>query len=272
VIYTLYVNETAAAFADHNERLQAQALATSGLELAAYRLTEIPNQRPSLGRFSFRQGSAAVTVVFSAENGRIDLNFAPKEILAGLFSGLGAAADTALFFADRIIAWRKPLASGASDPEASVYQESGLIYGPRHGPFQSVDELGLVPGMPIQFVDRALPYLTVYSGRGEVNVLSAPPAVLAALPGLTPDRLQMLVTERSGAVPQDVMRAQLGLAANYITLQPTAANHVIVDMQFRSRRRVRAEAVIFVLDKDSEPYRVLSWRDEELSADAPVAN
>ena len=267
VIYSLYVRETAAAFLDHNERLEAQALAVSGVELAVYRLTQIPGQRPSLGRFSFRQGSAAVAVEFASENGRIDLNFAPKEVLGGLFIGLGVDSEAALNFADRIVAWRTPLASGASDAEASLYQGAGKTYGPRHGPFQSVDEIGLLIGLPPRFVDRAMPYLTVYSGRGEVNVLSAPSAVLAALPGVTPDRLQMLLGERGGQIPQDVMRAQLGTAGNYISLQPGAANRISVDIQFASKRRMRAQAVVMVLDKDTEPYRVLSWRDEEVPTD-----
>jgi general secretion pathway protein K len=267
VVYSLYVNETAVAFVDHNERLEAQGLAMAGVELAAYRLTEIPDRRPIRGQFSFRQGSAVIGVDFGSENGRIDLNFAPKEVLAGLFIGLGAEPQAALNFADRIVAWRTPLAAGATDLEASIYQGAGKTYGPRHGPLQSVDEIGLVVGMPAQLIDRALPYLTVYSGQGEVNVLSAPPAVLAALPGITPERLDMLLSQRQGA-PQDVVRAQLGMAASYVTLQPSAADRINVDVRFASNRRIHSQAVVLVLDKDTEPYRVLSWRDEELSADA----
>ena len=266
-IYSLYVTETAAAFLDHNERLQAQALAVSGVELAAYRLTAVPKQRPSQGQFSFRQGSATIDVTFGSENGRIDLNYAPKQVLAGLFIGLGADPDSASFFADRIIGWRTALAPGAADNEASIYQSAGAASGPRHGPFQSIDEIGLVPGMPGSFIERARPYLTVYSGRGEINLLSAPSAVIAALPSITPDRLQMLLSEVRGTVPQDVMRAQLGIAATFVTLQPSATNRVTVDMRFPSGRRIRTQAVILVFDNDSEPYRVLNWRDEEVSTD-----
>jgi general secretion pathway protein K len=266
-IYSLYVTETAAAFLDHNERLQAQALAVSGVELAAYRLTAVPKQRPSQGQFSFREGSAVVNVTFGSENGRIDLNYAPKQVLAGLFIGLGADPDSASFFADRVIGWRTALAPGAADNEASIYQSAGAASGPRHGPFQSIDEIGLVPGMPPNFIHRARPYLTVYSGRGEVNLLSAPSAVVAALPSITPERLQMLMSEVGGNVPQDVMRVQLGVAASFVTLQPSMTDRVTVDMRFPSGRRIRTQAVILVLDNDSEPYRVLNWRNEELASD-----
>jgi general secretion pathway protein K len=261
LIYSVYARETALNFVSHDERLQAEALAESGVELAAYELTAQPNLQPLDGHFSFRQGSAAVSVKFRCENSQIDLNFAPKQVLAGLLISVGVQPDDAAAFADRIIAWRTPLAPGASDAEAAIYEAAGKPYGPRHGPFQDPNELGMVAGLPAEVLDRVLPYLTVYSGRPEVNVLAAPPQVLAALPGLTPDRLQSLVNLRANA-PQDVMRAQLGMTQSYITLDPSKANRVTVDVQLHSGRRIRTQAIIFLVPRDTEPYRVLSWRSD----------
>jgi hypothetical protein len=85
--------------------------------------------------------------------------------------------------------------------------------------------------------------------------------VLAALPGITPERLHQLLTQRE-AIPEDVLRAQLGMAANYITLQPSAGNRIDVDVRFRTNTRIRSQVVVFLVDNDIEPYRVLSWRDE----------
>lgn len=267
IVYSLYVHQTAAAFVDHDERLEAQALAMSGIELAAYRITET-DRRPSLGRFSFRQGSAAVGVLFAAENGRIDLNFAPKEVLAGLFIGLGANDQDAVGFADRIVAWRTPLANGATDTEAPIYQSAGKSYVPRHAPFQSIEEVKLVTGLAPTFVDRALTYLTVYSGKAGVNVLAAPDAIIAALPGITPDRVRLLLGARDAAAPQNVIQGELGAAATFVDMAPSDASRVTVDMRFTSGRRIRTEAIVLVHNGDAEPYRVLRWRDEELSSDA----
>lgn len=266
VIYSLYARQTALKLLDHQERLQAQALAISGVELAAYRITSYGDFRPSVGRFSFRQGTAVIDVAFSAENGRIDLNFAPKELIAGLFVTLGAPLEDAQNFADRVVAWRTPLNPGAADNEKPLYQAARKPYGPRHGPFQHVDELTMVIGMPTLLIERALPYLTIYTGHQLVNLLSAPSQVLAALPGVTPAVLQNLLAQRGGA-PRDVLRAQLGHAADYVTMQPGPTDRVDVDVRFSSNRHIRSEAVIFVLDRDVEPYLVLSWRDEELAGD-----
>lgn len=261
LIYSVYAREAALNFVGHDERLQAEALAELGVELAAYQLTAQANLQPLQGHFSFRQGTAAVSVKFRCENSLIDLNFAPEQVLSGLLIGVGVQPDDAVAYADRIIAWRTPLRAGTNDAEAAIYEATGKSYGPRHGPFQDPNELGLVAGLNGALVDRVLPYVTVYSGRPEVNVLAAPPQVLAALPGLTPDRLQLLVNLRANA-PQDVMRAQLGMTQSYITLDPSRANRVTVDVQLHSGRHIRTQATIFLLPRDTEPYRVLSWRND----------
>jgi general secretion pathway protein K len=120
--------------------------------------------------------------------------------------------------------------------------------------------LALVLGLPPVLVDRALPYLTVYSGQAEINVLNAVPPVLAALPGLTPDRLHDLLASREG-VPLDVLRARLGLAARYVTVQPSIANRLQVVVAIGPNHRIHYEIVIVLLKGDREPYRVLSWHD-----------
>jgi len=260
-IYALYVREMAAAFAGHHDRLEAQALALAGVELAAYQITAIPDRRPSQGRLRFRMGTAEVIVDYRSESARIDLNLAPKELLAGLFVALGARREDAAAYADRIAAWRTPPTAETADAETSLYGAAGKDYRPRRGPFQHTAELTLVLGLPQVLIDRALPYLTVYSGQAEINLLDAAPEVVAALPGVTPEWLHVLLAQREGA-PQDVLRARLGPAARYVTVQPSKANRVMVEVRFDPKRRLRSEAVVLLLDGDAEPFRVLSWRDD----------
>jgi general secretion pathway protein K len=261
LIYSVYAREAALNFVSHDERLQAEALAESGVELAAYQLTAQPDLQPLKGQFSFRQGAAVVSVKFRCENSLIDLNFAPGDVLANLFISVGVQPEDAAVYADRIVAWRTPLQPGASDSEAAVYEAAAKPYGPRHGPFEDPNELGMVANLPAVLIDRVLPYLTVYSGRPEVNVLAAPAQVLAALPGLTPERLQVLLNLRADA-PQDVMKAQLGMTQSYITLTPSRANRVTVDVHLQPGRDIHTQATIFLVPQDTEPYRVLAWRND----------
>ena len=97
-IYSIYINNSALAVSGMDDGLQAEALVSAGLELTAFRLT-VPKdkdsdkdkdkdkeaQRPTRGQFAFRLGRANVTVNYSSETARIDLNAAPKVLLAGSF-------------------------------------------------------------------------------------------------------------------------------------------------------------------------------------------
>jgi general secretion pathway protein K len=260
-IYTIYVHETVFASVGRSQRLQAQSLALAGVELAVYQLTANPKAQPLRGKFAFRLGNAEVAVDFRSENSRIDLNFASPQVLAGLFVAFGAQPEDAQGYAERIFAWRTQLPSGATDNEAGLYRSAGKNYGPRHAPFQHVNELGLVLGVPQIMIDRALPFLTVYSGQAEVNLLNAAPEVLAALPGMTPERFNIVLGLREGA-PQDILSAQLGTAGQFATVQAGKSNRISIDVRFADHR-ARSEAVILLRDDENEPYRVLSWRDED---------
>src|SRR5437763_1010778 len=173
----------------------------------------------------------------------------------------GAMREDAAAYADRIAAWRTPPTAETADAETSLYGAAGKDYGPRRGPFQHTAELTLVLGLPQVLIDRALPYLTVYSGQAEINLLDAAPEVVAALPGVAPEWLHVLLAQRGGA-PQGVLRASLGPPARYVTVQPSKANRVMVEVRFDPKRRLRSEAVVLLLDGDAEPFRVLSWRDD----------
>ena len=177
-----------------------------------------------------------------------------------MFIALGAKPEDGAGFADRVVAWRTPPTPGTDDTEASLYRAAGKAYGPRRAPFQHVNELALVLDLPPAVVDRALPHVTVYSGQAEINLLDAAPEVLAALPGVTPERLHILLGQRDAA-PQEVMRA-LGPAARYVTAQPNKTNRVAVEVRFDGNRRLRSEIIVLLLDGDTEPFRVLSWHDD----------
>ena len=132
-------------------------------------------------------------------------------MLSGLFVGLGATRGAADFYADRIIAWRASPQPGAPE-ESSYYRAAGLIYSPRGAPFQQSAELGLVLGIPEAMVERAMPFVTVYSRSGRHHAMDAAPQVLAALPGMDPSRLDAVLNERAGG-RRNAQRVQAMLGA-----------------------------------------------------------
>ncbi|MDF2998467.1 MAG: putative ral secretion pathway protein [Xanthobacteraceae bacterium] len=259
-VYAVYIANTAAAAAVRNDDLVAQSLVTAAVELAAYRIVSAPkDERPTHGEVVFRMAKARIVAAFRNETARIDLNAAPRELLAGLFSTLGAKPDEADKYADRIIAWRTP-ASVTQD--VATYREAGLDYAPRGASFVHVDEIWLVAGLPPALVEQALAHLTVFSGRADVLAREADPIVLASLPGAAPDR-QTETPDPGGSPGGERQTALPGT-----TTEGGDAMRVTVRIDFDNGGVHAAEAVILLRDFGDDPYRVLSWRDG-LNVEAP---
>jgi len=263
-IYASYVANTALAVAVNDDAIQAEAVRSAAVELAAARLLAAPAEnRPTRGAFNFRLGRANIAVEFCSEAARIDLNAAPKAVLTGLFVALGAHPNDAEQYADRIAGWRTTPSANSQDAEASLYAAAGLNYLPRGAPFVHVGELWLVLGLPPAMVERAMAYVTVFSGREDVNVLDAAPEVVAALPRMTAERMNAFLGERAGLARGDARSAlaQLGPARAGATVEGSNATRVTARINFDNGRRIVSEAVILVDGRD-EPFRVLSWQDD----------
>ena len=268
LIYLTFVTNTAVAVAASTDRVQSDALVTAGVELAAYQLTAVMEKaRPSSGTFNARMGAARISVTFRSEAARVDLNAAPKGLLAGLIIGLGGTPANAADYADRIVAWRARTDAGEDDPETSSYRTAGMAYAPRHAPFPAAEELWLVRGIPPVVVERMLPFVTAFSNMASINIQDAAPQVVAALPGMTPERVRAVLSQRGD--PRLDPRALPGLAGEGATLDASKAYRVTVVIDFDGGRRSASEVVILLLDEGDEPYRVLSWRNAADGSTAP---
>lgn len=266
-IASVYVAQSATALSLVDAPAESEALITAGLELTALQLSSrAVTPAPTRGGFAFHLGRADLRVEYLAEAARIDLNGAGKELLTGLFQSLGAAPEAAAAHADRIVAWRKRLKPSAEAEEREHYRAAGLAYGPRQMPFDSADELWLVPGLPPGLVQRAMPLVTVHTGANVVNILDAPPEIMAALPGMTPLRLADFLSRRAapGVEPKDLLDA---LGPRQVGAGVGAAGgggevyRVRMRIAFPDGRRQSPEVVV-KLGGGRAPYTVLSWRDD----------
>jgi general secretion pathway protein K len=164
MIYSVYLANSAIALSVNDDEIQTEALVSAALELASYRLIVAAKEtRPTRGTFSVRLGTANVAVDFVSETARIDLNAASKDMLSGLLAVLGARSGDAERYAERIIGWRTKPKLETQANEESLYRAAGLNYSPRAAPFAHSSELWLVAGLPPALIERALPYVTVYS-------------------------------------------------------------------------------------------------------------
>ena len=263
-IFSLYLSNSARALALNDTALQAEALVSAGVELTAYQLQLAGKEaRPALGSFHTRLNGANLAVSFVSEAARVDLNAAPKELIAGLLAVLGAGEEDARQYADRIIGWRTKSKPETVGNEDALYRAAGRPYSPRQAPFAHVNELGLVLGLPPALVERALPFVTIFSCVSGVDVLTAPPEVIAALPGMTPLTLKQFLTDRA-TLPNDsaAIAAALGAAAkSNVAAQKSQAYRLLISVRLPNGRESSSEVVIS-LRGEEDPYRVLSWQDD----------
>jgi general secretion pathway protein K len=262
-IFSVYLSNSAQALAVTDTGLQTEALVSAGVELTTYQLLLAGEKtRPALGSFRFRLDNAEVLVTFTSEAARVDLNFASKEMLANLFAVLGVDQRVASESADRIVGWRTRPKANAANEEEALYCAAGLTYSPRQSFFTHVNELSLVLGMPPELVDRALPFVTVFSGSPNIDVLAAPPEVIAALPGMTPSILNDFLNQRPAlSRNQSAIAAALGPAQASATIPNSKSFRILAVLKFDNGRRTSSEVVI-ALGDDKDPYRVLSWQDD----------
>jgi general secretion pathway protein K len=262
-IFSVYLSNSAQALAVTDTSLKTEALVSASLELTTYQLLLAGDKaRPARGSFQIRLDNADVLVNFTSEAARLDLNFASKEMLANLFEVVGGDPTVAGEAAERIVGWRSPPKANSANAEEALYAAAGLTYGPRQSPFAHVNELSLVLGLPPALVDRVLPFVTIFGGSPNVDVLIAPPEVIAALPGMTPLALNDFLKRRS-ELPreQSAIAAALGPARANATIPQSKSFRVLTTLRFDNGRRATSEAVI-ALGGDKEPFHVLSWQDD----------
>ena len=171
----------AAAFADGMVRLTAHRLARQRIEVPV--AGQVARQVLLDGTPAWcGDGGLLVEVGVFDTAGLIDLNHAPFDTLEVLFIGLGMAKPAAAGLAAAIVDFRDaddaPSIGGA---EAGNYLQAGRSFGPKNGPFDSVDELDQVLGMTPEVMERVRPLVTVHSRAPGIDSNLAPLALLRIL-------------------------------------------------------------------------------------------
>jgi general secretion pathway protein K len=253
------------------EQARARALADGGVFLAIPHMLDplLETQwRPDGRERIVEYGGGTIRIVLQDEAGKIDLNAAPDELLAGLFAALGVGSEETARLVDAIADWKDVgdlhRLNGAKRDD---YRRAGLGWVPRNGPFESVEELRLVFGMTPALYARASPLVTIYSQNARVNSAMASEQVLQALPGAKPAEIARFVQARDRA---EADRAQTGPAPALLPpltgleqfLSPISSRVVTIRSEARTPGGglfVR-EAVVDMTGKGDSPYVFLGWR------------
>ena len=230
----------------------------------AYRQLSWPREaRPNHGAFSAQMDETRIDVVYRSESGRIDINGAPKEVIAGALTAAGASSANASFIADRVFAWRNRQGGADRIAETAVYRKAGLPYGPVNMPFESVLAVALLPNMSPAVLARALPLLTIFNPGGKIDPLVADPKRLFAdFPAGFEDFLGDLKAAAAVNRPDAETVVKIaGAAKDYVSLDSNDNFRAQIVVKL-SGRQVTADVVLVVTEHAVEPYQILYWRDD----------
>jgi general secretion pathway protein K len=140
------------------------------------------------------------------ESGKINLNTLRENngiILTNLLMNNGVPEDTARIIVDSILDWKdKDNLHRLNGAEDDYYQSLPKPYKAKNADFDSVEELIFVRGITKAILQGnpdgkgILPFCTVYSNSDKINLNAAPIEVLKAIPGMTDEMIQRIVTYR----------------------------------------------------------------------------
>ncbi len=235
---------------------QAHYAAEAGLMRAIQALQDGNPQRrwAADGRdYPFAFAGARVDVRIVDEGGKVDLNAASPEVLTGLFRAAGMDLPAAQALTANVVAWRGFLGSTSqAQHDRAAYVAAGRSYGPRHGPFATLEEFQQVLGVTPALYAKLAPALTIWSGRAVPDPNAAPPLALAAIPGLNPAQLAAVLASRK-------KNARTG--GTLIAGGITHSIHARAELPDGARATVVATIRLRPGATGAQPYTVLRWQE-----------
>ena len=241
---------------------QAHYDAEAGLMRAIYGLQDAQPQTHWLadGRtYAFLFGDAHVKVNVIDEGGKIDLNAANPQVLLALLHNIGLPDQQAQDLAQRIVEWRSFATSpGDLSQRAQIYKAAGRDYGPRGGPFVSIEEVQMVLGMTPAIYAKIAPVLTIWSGHDSPDPNTAPAQALFTIPNMDPQQVANILAARQAAQQQPTNAQAQGLAGIQGVTHSIRSEATLADgTRAVLKATVRLQGVRF----GAQPYAVLRWQE-----------
>ena len=225
---------------------KARALAEAGINHVILEMLAADTDRklPVDGSlFTVRIGEDDITLAIRDATGFVDLNAAKPELLDAALEACGVGETARRDLVDAVLDWRDRddlrRLHGIEDDD---YVASGVAWTSRDGAFEAVDELKYLPGMTQSRYDCLAPFVTVYSGRGGLNMEYAPPALVTALTGEEVPAAEADDDSRDGA-PRN------GTFHIYASASGSAATVAAI------------EAVVRISRASKTPFTIVDWRE-----------
>jgi general secretion pathway protein K len=153
--------------------------------------------------YSSQLGDGYYTIRITDESGKVDINTVSDVVLKNLLINLGIQEEEVDTIVDSIMDWKDPddlhRLNGA---ESDYYMSLPNPYKARDANFEALEELLLVKGMTSEILygnnekRGIINFLTINSGTNRININAAPKEVLMAIPGITPEIADGIISFR----------------------------------------------------------------------------
>jgi general secretion pathway protein K len=250
------------------ELARARSLAEAGVTLAIAGLI-VPDPalrwRADGSSRTVLYGSGTIAITVQDEGGKIDLNRAPMELIAGLLDELGVASADGRDALLRGIADQRTAASDrapASDAGIGILPRRRRSATSTDAAFATVSELRQLGGVTRSAYDRIRPFVTVYSQAVTINPQTAPREVLAAVPGVTSQTVDFYIAAReahpAGQPTADLL--SLGAAATkYLAANELGTVTITATAEIETGISFGREAVVALAGASEGPFTILEW-------------
>ncbi|HWE75571.1 MAG TPA: hypothetical protein VG328_20600 [Stellaceae bacterium] len=256
---------------------QLQASADAGVSLAVMGLLDpvVTTRWEADGSVYERQYAGQnLAITIADEGGKIDVNAAPIELIAGLLNEFGADRDQQALITEAIRDRRAQFAAAT----APISSNTGRLFGQSHIidlaqlAFADVSELRLLPGMTRSLYQNLEPEITVYSQNPTLNPMTASRPTLLAIPGTGAGDADAVIASRSGGATQ-LDAATLSKFAIYARVDTLHVVGITVRAKAANGASFTRLAVVVVSpDRPLDQTRILRWEQpSDLSASDEIS-
>lgn len=203
---------------------------------------------------SWQDGSTRVEISILDEAGKVDLNNAPLELLAGLFVAVGRPRETAVLLACNILDRRGQSDGACPEPPDDSPRSRHLFVVP--------EELAQLPGIDAALYDAIADYVTVATGASAIDPRVASRPVLLAIPGATPELVDAFLENRASWRELAGAGNALSLvaAAAFAVVSPVSEFTIKAVATTAGAARFRADLQIRLTGRPKTPYEIVAMR------------
>jgi len=211
-------------------------------------------------------GDARVGYILQDENGKLDINNAPVELIESLLLGLGHTQETARSLAHAIDDWRdEDDARHQHGAEQREYSAAEMSWMPSNAPFRSIQELRHVMGISADIYRNLAPLITVYGSSDKINPLYSAPALLKTIPDIDTAELENYIDARESLLAEEDPAALplLTSVESFVSGQAGPVYTVFGRAELPSGMVATRRLVVWIPEQDlGRPYFVLDSGQE----------